>query len=364
MTEPPVDALLLVSFGGPEGPDDVLPFLRNVTRGRGVPDERLAEVAEHYSHFGGISPINDQNRALIAAVEADLAANGLSLPVYWGNRNWHPYLADTVGRMAAAGVRRALAFVTSAYSGYSSCRQYQEDIAAARAAVGASAPQIDKLRHYYNHPGFIAAMVDSTRAALAELPAAGRPGAEIVFVAHSVPTSMAASSGPAGDGYPTQLEEAARLVADGVGGAHPWQLAYSSRSGAPGSPWLEPDIGDQLERLAARGVTDVVAVPIGFVSDHMEVRYDLDVEARARAASLGLRLARAATVGTAPDFVAVVRELVLERTVPGRPRQALGRLGAGWDVCPPGCCLAAGRPTAPIDGTRSAPFSHRVAPRM
>jgi ferrochelatase len=364
MTEPAVDALLLVSFGGPEGPTDVLPFLRNVTRGRGVPDDRLALVAEHYHHFGGASPINEQNRALIAAVEADLAAHGLALPVYWGNRNWHPYLADTVGRMAAAGVRRALAFVTSAYSGYSSCRQYQEDIAAARAEVGPTAPEIDKLRHYYNHPGFIAAMVASTRAALAELPPAGRPGAELVFVAHSIPISMAAGSGPAGDAYRTQLEEAARLVADGVGGGHRWHLAYSSRSGAPGSPWLEPDIGDHLETLAARGVTDVVAVPIGFVSDHMEVRYDLDVEARGRADSVGLRFARAATVGTAPAFVAVVRELVLERTMPGRPRPALGRLGAGWDVCPPGCCRAAsGRPQRG-DGAPSAPFSHRVAPRV
>lgn len=361
MPGPAVDALLLVSFGGPEGPEDVLPFLRNVTRGRGVPDERLAEVAQHYHHFGGVSPINDQNRALIAAVEADLVAHGLALPVYWGNRNWHPYLADTVRRMAADGVRRALAFVTSAYSGYSSCRQYQEDIAAARAAVGPSAPEIDKLRHYYNHPGFIAAMVDSTRAALDQLPAAGRPGAELVFVAHSIPTSMAADSGPAGDGYRTQLEEAARLVAEGVGDAHRWQLAYASRSGVPGSAWLEPDIGDHLATLAARGVTDAVAVPIGFVSDHMEVRYDLDVEAGERADSLGLRLARAATVGTAPAFVAVVRELLLERTAPERPRRALGRLGAGWDVCPPGCCLGvagSGHPDA------SAPFSRRVAPRM
>jgi ferrochelatase len=338
MPEQPVDALLVISFGGPEGPADVLPFLRNVTHGRGVPEERLAEVAGHYHHFGGVSPINEQNRKLVATVRADLAEHGLALPLYWGNRNWHPYLTDTVASMSRDGVRRALALVTSAYSSYSACRHYREDIAAARAAVGPSAPRIDKLRHYYNHPGFVSAMVRSTRAALSELPAAGRDRAHLAFVAHSIPTAMAASSGPAGNAYVTQLAEVARLVAEGVGGGHPWELAYSSRSGSPSTPWLEPDIGDHLETLAAAGVTDVVAVPIGFVSDHMEVIYDLDVEARARAGRCGLRLARAATVGTDPDFVAAVRELVRERLQPDEPRRALGRLGAGWDTCPLDCC--------------------------
>ncbi|MGI8682905.1 MAG: ferrochelatase [Mycobacteriales bacterium] len=337
MPEPPVDALLLVSFGGPEGADDVLPFLRNVTRDRGVPPGRLAEVAEHYRHFGGVSPINAQNRALRAAIEADLVGAGLNLPVYWGNRNWHPYLADTVREMTADGVRRTLAFVTSAYSSYSSCRQYQEDLAAARSVVGTAAPRIDKLRLYYNTPGFIAAMVRSTTAALAKLPANQRAGAHLAFVAHSIPTSMAASSGPGGDAYPTQLDEASRLVAEEVGG-QPWQLAYSSRSGAPTTPWLEPDIGDHLAALADRGVTDVVAVPIGFVSDHMEVIYDLDVEARERANSLGLRFVRAATAGTDPGFVATVRELVLERLSVTGPRRAVGRLGPSHDVCPLDCC--------------------------
>jgi len=358
MPEQPVDAFLLVSFGGPEGPDDVLPFLRNVTRGRGVPEERLAEVAGHYRHFGGVSPINEQNRALIAAVEADLGRHGIALPVYWGNRNWHPYLADTVARMTEDGVRRAVAFVTSAYAGYSPCRQYREDLAAARAAVGPSAPSIDKLRHYYNHPGFVSAMVRSTRLALAELPPAGRDRASLAFVAHSIPTTMAASSGPSGGAYPDQLIEAARLVAEGVGGGHRWELVYSSRSGDPRTPWLEPDIGDHLATLASRGVTDVVAVPIGFVSDHMEVRYDLDVEARERADTLGLRLVRAATVGTDPDFVTAIRELMLERLEPSSPRRASGRSGPGWDLCLPDCCRAAeDRPTT-TEGPRPG-FSTR-----
>lgn len=343
MPEPPVDAILLVSFGGPEGPDDVLPFLRNVTAGRGVPEDRLAQVAEHYLRFGGVSPINGQNRALITAIQHDLAEHGLEVPIYWGNRNWHPYLSDVVRRMTADGVRRAAAFVTSAYSGYSACRQYREDIAAAREAAGPSAPRIEKLRHYYNHPGFVSAMVRSTDAALRELGAMVGSPAHLVFVAHSIPTSMAASSGPTRNGYVTQLTEAAQLVAEGVGGARPWSLAYSSRSGAPSTPWLEPDIGDHLEALARAGTPAVVIVPIGFVSDHMEVVYDLDVEARERADLVSLRMARAATVGTDPDFVATVRELVLER-VSGASRRSLGRLGAGWDVCPADCCPAPVRP--------------------
>lgn len=326
------DALLLQSFGGPEGPDDVLPFLRNVTRGRGVPEERLAEVAEHYLHFGGVSPINEQNRQLLAAIRADFAAHGLDLPVYWGNRNWDPYLVDTLRQMGKDGVRRALAFATSAYSSYSSCRQYQDDIVAARAEIGPDAPTIAKLRHFYNHPGFIEPFVDATRTALGEV----GPESRLVFTAHSIPVSMARQSGPAGDLYVTQLTEAARLIAGGAD----FDLVWQSRSGPPQVPWLEPDINDHLEALAHKGIRSVVVIPVGFVSDHMEVRWDLDEEAAQTAARLGMRFARAATPGVDPRFVAMVRELVLERMEPGCPRRALGRLGAAHDVCPTDCCPA------------------------
>ena len=329
------DALLLLSFGGPEGPDEVMPFLRNVTRGRGVPDERLAEVAEHYQHFGGVSPINGQNRALLAAIRADFAEHGLDLPVYWGNRNWDPYVTDTLRQMGKDGVRRALAFATSAYSSYSSCRQYQDDIAAARAEIGPEAPEVEKLRHFFNHPGFIEPMVDAVRAALASVPADAR----LVFTAHSIPTTMAADSGPDGDLYVRQLTEAARLVTQAVRPG-PFNLVWQSRSGPPQVPWLEPDVGDHLERLARDGVTAVVVAPVGFVSDHMEVRWDLDNEAAQIAQRLGLAYARAATPGSDPRFVAMVRELVLERLQPGCPRRALGSMGPSHDVCPVGCCPA------------------------
>jgi protoporphyrin/coproporphyrin ferrochelatase len=309
------DAFLLVSFGGPEGPDDVMPFLRNVTRGRGVPDERLATVAEHYRHFGGVSPINGQNRALLAAV-----APRLDLPVYWGNRNWHPLLTDTVRRMRDDGVRRAVAFVTSPYGSYSSCRQYREDIARARAEVGEAAPEIVKIRHYHDHPGFVAPFADAVRAAYT-------PGARVVFTAHSIPSTMDASSGPDGFRYSTQLRETARLVADAAG-APDWDLVWQSRSGPPSVPWLAPDVNDHLEALAKQGVEAVVAAPIGFVSDHIEVIWDLDHEAAATAARLGLRWARAATPGTDPRFVTMVTDLVEEYVS-----------GALPDVeCPVGCC--------------------------
>ncbi len=339
------DALVLVSFGGPEGPADVLPFLENVTAGRGIPRKRLLAVAEHYHRFGGVSPINEQNRALLDAIRADVAAAGLDLPVYWGNRNWRPYLTDTLRAMSSDGVRRAAAFVTSAYSSYSGCRQYQDDIALARAAVGPDAPTVEKLRHYFNHPGFVAPMVENARAALARLPAAGRGGARLVFSAHSIPLSAARSSGPTGDGYPTQLREAAGLVAEGVGG-HRWDLVYQSRSGPATQPWLEPNVVDHLDVLVAEGVSDVVVVPIGFVSDHLEVCYDLDTEARERADELGLRMERAATVGTDPRFVAMIRDLVVERATARAARPALGRLGASSDVCPRDCCPAPVRPGA------------------
>jgi len=328
------DAFVLLSFGGPEKPDDVMPFLRNVVRGRGVPDERLTEVAQHYLHFGGVSPINQQNRDLLAAV----TAAGLGLPAYWGNRNWHPMLEDTVARMRDDGVEHALGFATSAYGGYSSCTQYWEDIARARAKVGPRAPMISKLRQFWDHPGFVEPHTDAVRAALATLDPARRSSTRIVFTAHSIPVSMAETAGPTGGRYTAQLAETARLVHAAAAADLPWDLVWQSRSGPPQVPWLEPDVNDHLVVLADKGVTDVVVSPIGFVSDHLEVRWDLDNEASATAARLGLGYARAATPGTDPRFVAMVGELVRERTA-GAPRRRLGTLPV-WDDCPGGCCPA------------------------
>ena len=360
---PAYDAFLLVSFGGPEGPDDVIPFLENVTRGRGIPVARLAEVGEHYHLFGGVSPINQQCRELIAAIEASFAGGGLDLPVYWGNRNWRPYLHDTVRQLARDGARRAIAFVTSAYSSYSSCRQYLDDIERARELAGPGAPRIDKLRPYFNHPGFIEPLAEHTRAALATLPAAVRDHAQLLFTAHSVPVAMAATSGPRGGAYVAELTEVARLVSERVdGGTHPWRLVYQSRSGPPSEPWLEPDVRDCLAGIAAGcrdGAAAAVLVPAGFVADHMELRYDLDVEAVGAARRLGIAVARAAAPGTHPRFVRMVRELVAERFEdsaegPGRQRVApchpgqagpkrlaLGTLGPSADSCPAGCCAYA-----------------------
>ncbi|MFG2056043.1 ferrochelatase [Micromonospora sp. NPDC048930] len=334
------DALVLVSFGGPERPEDVLPFLQNVTRGRGVPPERLAEVAEHYQRFGGVSPINQQCRDLLAAIREDFAANGLDLPVYWGNRNWDPMLADTVAQMRDDGIQRALAFVTSAYGGYSSCRQYQEDIAAARAAVGPDAPLIEKLRQFWDHPGFVEPHADGVRSALAQLDPARRDTTRLVFTAHSIPVSAAATAGPHGGRYTAQLEETARLVHAAAAPDLPYDLVWQSRSGPPQVPWLEPDINDHLAVLAEQGVTGVVVSPIGFVSDHLEVVWDLDTEALETAKQLGLDFVRAGTPGTDPRFVAMVRELVLERTAPDGEglRRRLGELPT-WDTCPALCCV-------------------------
>lgn len=352
----PYDALLLLSFGGPEGPDDVVPFLENVTRGRSIPRERLKEVGRHYFLFGGVSPINAQNRELLDVLRKDFAEHGLDLPVYWGNRNWAPYLTDTLREISDAGHRRVLVLATSAYASYSGCRQYRENLAAALAVLGEegrAAPRVDKLRHYFNHPGFVGPMVDSTLAALAALPPEVRDGARLAFCTHSIPTAAADTSGPvaghgAGGAYVAQHLDTARVVAEAVRAAdgveRPWKLVYQSRSGAPSIPWLEPDICDHLEQQAADGAPAVVMVPIGFVSDHMEVKYDLDTEAAAKAAELGLPVARAATVGADPRFAAAVRELVLERaaTEQGRApaRRALGALGPSHDVCPAGCCPA------------------------
>jgi ferrochelatase len=361
------DAVLFVSFGGPEAPEDVIPFLENVTRGRGIPRERLAVVGEHYYGFGGRSPINDQNRALIAAIEKDFADAGLDLPVYWGNRNWDPYLTDTMAAMTRAGVRTAAVFITSAYSSYSGCRQYRENLADALRAAGPDAPRLVKVRHYFNHPGFITPMVARTRTALAELPVSAREGARIVFVTHSIPIAMNETSGPTGGAYVAQHRAVAAAVAAGVnagvgartGRDHGWDLAYCSRSGPPTQPWLEPDVNDHLQALHAGGVPGVVIVPIGFISDHMEVAFDLDVEALATAARIGLPATRAGTVGTAPEFVAAVRELVLERAAAEAgldpPRPQLGALGPSHDLCPVGCCpnLRGERPAAcGADGVR------------
>ncbi len=333
------DAFLLVSFGGPEGAADVLPFLQNVTAGRGVPADRLERVAQHYYRFGGVSPINQQCRDLITAIEKDFATRGVSMPVYWGNRNWHPYLRDTMAAMAADGVRRALAFVTSGYSSFSGCRQYLGDIDAARRAVGSTAPQVDKLRQYFNHPGYVGPFAAAAAAAIASLPG---EDADLIFTAHSIPASMAAAAGPAGGAYQAQLAETARLVAAQLGWQRPWHLAYSSRSGPPSQPWLGPDVNDLLAERAAAGSRAAVIVPIGFVSDHMEVKFDLDIEAAATADRLGLAYARAATPGTDPRFVSMITDLVVER-LDGTAPLALGPLGAGPDACPAGCCVPVGR---------------------
>jgi ferrochelatase len=336
------DALLVLSFGGPEGPDDVMPFLENVTRGRDIPPARLEAVAEHYLHFGGVSPINAQNRAFVAAIEADFAANELDLPVYWGNRNWAPYVGDVVAEMASAGVRNALVFVTSAYASFSACRQYQDDLAVAAAALGATAPELHKLRHFFDHPGFIEPQQGAVRAAVDAITPDRHPTTRLVFVAHSIPEAMAAAAGPGGGLYVAQLDAAAALVAGAAPGIDR-VLAYCSRSGPPTVPWLTPDINDALRNLAAEGVTDVIVVPIGFVSDHIEVRWDLDVAAAATAAELGLGFHRTAPPAADPRFVAMVRELVEERLDRRTPRCALSDLGPSHDSCPAGCCRVPNR---------------------
>jgi protoporphyrin/coproporphyrin ferrochelatase len=316
MTE--FDALLVVSFGGPEGMDDVMPFLENVLRGRNVPRERMLQVGRHYELFGGVSPINQQNRNLIAALEKELEQHGPRLPIYWGNRNWHPLLPDTLQQMAADGVKNALAFVTSAYSSYSSCRQYLQNISAAQAAVGPGAPQVEKLRVFYKHPLFIEANVDQIRAALEQL---GEP-AHLVFTAHSIPESMAANCD-----YALQLGHTGALIAQELS-IEKWHMVYQSRSGSPMQPWLGPDVCEHLRTLRGEDVTSVVLAPIGFVSDHMEVVYDLDVEARRVADEIGMKMVRAATAGTHPAFVRMIRELIVERVNGEAP----------VNICAPDCC--------------------------
>ena len=343
------DAIVLVSFGGPEGPDDVMPFLENVLRGRNVPRERMLEVAEHYQAFGGVSPINEQCRALLAAMRADFKDHGLDLPVYWGNRNWHPMLSDTVAEMKADGIQRALAFVTASTGSYSSCRQYREDIEKAREAVGPGAPVIDKLRLFYNHPDFVDANARGLAEAIAKVPESRRDDLQIAFTAHSIPVSMSDSCD-----YQRQLTELSDLVAtrNGYAQSH-WDLVFQSRSGPPQIPWLDPDICDHLRSLKGNGTTDVIVMPIGFVSDHMEVLYDLDHEAADVCSEIGLHMVRARTVGTDAGFVGMIRKLILER-IQGNSRESIGKLEAAPDFCRPGCCPAPRRPTG-RPGARPTP---------
>jgi len=332
------DAILLVSFGGPEGPDDVMPFLENVLRGKNVPHERMLAVAEHYHQFGGVSPINGQNRELIVALENELAKNGPQLPIYWGNRNWHPLLTDTFAQMKAAGISRALGLFTSAYSSYSGCRQYRENIEQAQSEVGEGAAKFDKIRVFFNHPGFVATMVDRVNEALEQIPAQRRQTTRLVYTAHSIPLSMAA-----GCRYALQLGEACRLVSEQVG-PYQYQLVYQSRSGPPSQPWLEPDVCDYIRQTKDGGeIDDLVVVPIGFLSDHIEVLFDLDTEAMKLCQELGINMVRAKTPGTHPKFIRMIGDLIRERTQDGE-HMALDKMRPSHDVCPQDCCLMGERP--------------------
>lgn len=347
------DAILLAGFGGPEGQDDVIPFLRNVTRGRGIPDERLEEVAHHYRHFGGVSPINEHNRQLKAALEVELARRGVDLPVIWGNRNWDPYLNDAVREANERGFTKLIAIATSAYSSYSSCRQYREDYADALEDTGlAEVVQIDKVRQFFDHPGFVTPFVEGLRDALAKLEAeqAGlsrTTDVEVLFATHSIPTADAAKSGPAergfgeGGAYAAQHLAVAEVVMREAGASDvPWQLVYQSRSGPPTQPWLEPDVNDAIAELPAAGRKAVVIVPLGFVSDHMEVMWDLDEEAMETAEEHGLAAIRVPTPGVHPAYVAGLVDLVMERVhgTPAAERPHLTDLGPWYDTCRPGCC--------------------------
>lgn len=330
------DSILIVSFGGPEGPDDVMPFLENVLRGRNVPKERMEEVAEHYQHFGGKSPINEQNRALIKSLEDLIAETGPKLPIYFGNRNWNPMLPESLRQMRDDGCKNAIAFFTSVFSSYSGCRQYRENIELAQQQVGEDAPRVQKVRMSYNHPAFIEVMQERVQQAKDTLPKEVADNAVLVFTAHSIPLSMAKNCN-----YELHFAESSRLVADGFPG-HKHVLAYQSRSGSPHSPWLEPDIADVISEQHKNAEKAVVVIPIGFVSDHMEVMFDLDVEAKDLAAELGIPFARAQTAGTHPKFVAMIRDLILERVTDSKERPAVGTHGACHDVCPVNCCLSGG----------------------
>ncbi len=329
------DAILLLSFGGPNGPDEVMPFLENVTRGRGIPRERLEEVAEHYLHFGGRSPINDQNKEILQKLTTLLQQQGPDLPVYWGNRNWHPFLADTFQQMKTDGIRRAFVFVTSAFSSYSGCRQYLENLAQAQKDAGFEELEVLKLRVYFNHPGFLDPVIDHVKAALKDLPLA-----RVIFTAHSIPLSMAQ-----GSRYEVQMQEASRIVAEACQLTQ-YDVVWQSRSGPPQVPWLEPDILDHLRTLREQEVGDVIIVPIGFISDHMEVLYDLDTEAHNLCQELGMKMIRVATSSSDQRFIAMIRELVLER-LSGEQQRVVGTIGPNPDFCPADCCPAPVRPARP-----------------
>lgn len=341
----PYDALLVCSFGGPNETDDVIPFLRNVTRGKGIPEARLAEVGEHYHHFGGRSPINEQNLELVAALQAELARREITLPVVWGNRNWHPYTVDTLRDAHAFGAKRVLTLVTSAYASYSGSRQYREHLAAATTELGEAAPEIDILRPFFNDPGFVQANLDAIREAGASLDG-GIAGAHIVYVTHSIPDTMQDASAVTGAGYREQHEDVRAVIdaalAEETGTELPSSLAYCSRSGDPRTPWLEPDVNDHIAELAQAGVTKIVIAPIGFISDHMEVAFDLDVEALETAAEHGIAAARAGTVSVREPFIRGLVDMVLERAARERgadvPARTAGSLGAFPDIAPPGSC--------------------------
>lgn len=355
MVEPQYDSLLLLSFGGPESRDDVMPFLENVLRGKNVPRERMLEVAEHYYHFDGVSPINAQNRQLMAALEEELRRRVIRLPIYWGNRNWHPMLPDTLARMAAEGKQRALAFFTSMYSSYSGCRQYRENIADAQKKVGSDAPSIHKLRFGFNHPEYIAAQVELIQTALKKFPHPTQ--VPLLFTAHSIPMSMADNCR-----YVEQLTEAAGLIAGQIA-AEKWEIVFQSRSGPPSQPWLEPDVCQRIEMLSSEGTKELAIVPLGFISDHMEVLYDLDTEAAELCQRLGIDFARVPTVGVHPAFVRMIADLIQERMSGQSERPALGSYGPSHDICPADCCLyprptrgAASTPATEVSGEqRSRP---------
>ena len=327
------DALLFVSFGGPEGREDVLPFLENVLRGKPVPRERMLEVAEHYYHFDGVSPINGQNRDLINAVKRELEEQQIQLPIYWGNRNWHPMLNDTLEEMQKDGVKKALVFITSAYSSYSGCRQYRENIEEAKSTLPDGLLETDKIRVFYNHPGFVNTIADLLMESLNQFEESARESATILFTAHSIPESMAANCS-----YASQLQETARLVMQAVG-ENPWHLVYQSRSGPPSQPWLEPDVCDFIGTLNAKeSPSHLAIVPIGFISDHMEVLFDLDIEAKDMCEELNIKMVRVPTVGTSPPFVKMIIELIRER-MENIEQRSLGDMGPSHDVCPIDCCL-------------------------
>lgn len=337
----PIDSILMVSFGGPEGPEDVMPFLENVLRGKNVPRERMLEVAEHYNHFGGVSPINQQCREFLDALKIELAGRGIELPVYWGNRNWHPMLTNTIETMKQDGRKRAIAFFTSMFSCYSGCRQYRENIAASMLQVGPDAPLVEKTRMGFNHPKFIQAQADCLDIALCQIEEELVASTPVLFSAHSIPQSMADHSR-----YVLQLNEAARLICEKMG-HEIWEVVFQSRSGPPHQPWLEPDVCDRIEQLhAEKQIQSVIVQPLGFVSDHMEVLYDLDHEAKDKAKELGIQFVRAPSVGTHPRFVEMTVDLIEERLTAGTARPCIGKLGPSHDICPVDCCLYP-QPTRP-----------------